>query len=223
LFNQPESVALICGNSTEPYWRRVLTYCAANSLQAMLDEYVHVLQESLGVADHHVEARIDRIAQAVAHSLTVRPSQIEVDRPVLEGNDFKMEQFQMRGRFAMRLADYKDDEGEAARLSNVRDAFNSPYRPFVLATSSIGQEGLVFHPYCYRVYHWKLPSNPVDLEQREGRVPRFRNHAVRLNVAAAYANELRASAGEIIDLWQALFDKAKAQSAEDDDLVPYWL
>src|SRR3546814_9477258 len=33
-----------------------------------------------------------------------------------------------------------------------------------------------FHPYCYRVYHWNLPSNPVDLEQREGRVHRYKGH-----------------------------------------------
>ena len=46
----------------------------------------------------------------------------------------------------MRLADYKDEEGGAARLGSVRDAFNSPFRPFVLATTSIGQEGLDFPP-----------------------------------------------------------------------------
>lgn len=45
----------------------------------------------------------------------------------------------MRGRFAMRLADYKDEEGGAACLSSVRDAFNSPFRPFALATTFVGQ------------------------------------------------------------------------------------
>nr|WP_270246095.1 helicase-related protein [Coprococcus sp. AM11-30B] len=42
-------------------------------------------------------------------------------------------------------------------------------RPFVLATTSIGQEGLDFHNYCCVIMHWNLPSNPIDLEQREGR------------------------------------------------------
>jgi hypothetical protein len=64
----------------------------------------------------------------------------------------------MRGRVAMRLADYRDEEGAVARLGGVRDAFNSPFRPFVLATTSIGQEGLDFHPYCYRVYDWNLKA-----------------------------------------------------------------
>src|SRR3954449_6642208 len=78
----------------------------------------------------------------------------------------------------------------ARRLGSGREAFNSPFRPFVLATTSIGQEGLDFHPYCYRVYHWNLPGNPVDLEQREGRVHRFKGHAVRLNVAHNHAADL---------------------------------
>jgi hypothetical protein len=47
----------------------------------------------------------------------------------------------------------------------------------------VGQEGLDFHPYCYRVYHWNLPSNPVDLEQREGWVHCFKDPAIRLNLA----------------------------------------
>ena len=32
--------------------------------------------------------------------------------------------------------------------------------------------------------HWNLPSNPVDFEQREGRVDRYKGHAIRKNVAA---------------------------------------
>ena len=32
-----------------------------------------------------------------------------------------------------------------------------------------------------------LPGNPVDLEQREGRIHRYKGHAVRRNVAASHA------------------------------------
>ena len=38
---------------------------------------------------------------------------------------------------------------------------NSPFWPFVLATTSVGQEGLDFQQYCHAVVHWNLPSNPV--------------------------------------------------------------
>ena len=49
------------------------------------------------------------------------------------------------------------------RKENIRNAFNSPMRPFVLATTSIGQEGLDFHNYCRVIMHWNLPSNPIDV------------------------------------------------------------
>ena len=88
----------------------------------------------------------------------------------------------------------------------------------------MGQEGLDFHQYCHAVVHWNLPSNPVDLEQREGRVHRFKGHAVRKNVATRYAADFMAEveAGED-DPWHTLFDMAKAGRAEGaTDIVPFW-
>src|SRR3546814_16165807 len=115
--------------------------------------------------------------------------------------------FQMRGRFAMRLADYSDEEGNVARLGTVREAFNSPFRPFVLATTSVGQEGLDFHPYCYRVYHWNLPSNPVDLAQPEGRVHRYKGNAVRLNLAQRQVQAVRGRGPAPSDPWAPMFNE----------------
>ena len=69
------------------------------------------------------------------------------------------------------------------------EAFNSPSRPFALASTSIGQEGQDFHPWCHAIVHWNLPGNPVDLEQRDGRVHRYEGHAVRRNVAARYGED----------------------------------
>ena len=34
--------------------------------------------------------------------------------------------------------------------------------------------------------HWNLPGNPIDLEQREGRINRFKCLAIRQNVADKY-------------------------------------
>ena len=66
---------------------------------------------------------------------------------------------------------------EDARQPEVRQAFNSPFWPFVLASTSVGQEGMDFHWWCHAVFHWNTPANPVDFEQREGRVDRYRGHA----------------------------------------------
>lgn len=69
--------------------------------------------------------------------------------------------------------------------------------------------------------HWNLPSNPVDLEQREGRVHRYKGHAVRKNVAAKHGvSVLR---GGTTDVWDALFEAAREESSNGRGLVPYWI
>ena len=84
----------------------------------------------------------------------------------------------------------------------------------------IGQEGLDFHPWCHRLVHWNLPGNPVDLEQREGRIHRYMGHSVRRYVAAAHAYDAFAawSAGD--DIWKLIFELANkaARAADISDL-----
>ena len=200
-----------------------MTFSAEHNLQAVLDEYTHFLVDAEGLGSRPPSERVAGLAKAMAAALSVRPSQIDVDDPKVDNAKLEIGKFQMRGRFAMRLADYRDEEGAVARLSGVRDAFNSPFRPFALATTSVGQEGLDFHPYCYRVYHWNLPSNPVDLEQREGRIHRFKGHAIRLNLADRQANIVRGCGTAPSDPWKMMFDAARAQTDVSTDLVPYWI
>lgn len=136
----------------------------------------------------------------------------------------------MRLRFAMRFGDERSEEQvlstdevePGTRKERVRAAFNSPLWPFVLATTSVGQEGLDFHPYCHAVMHWNLPANPVDLEQREGRIHRYKGHAIRKNVAAAFGTQALQS--EYEDPWQTAFELARrSRPSHESDLVPYWL
>ena len=95
------------------------------------------------------------------------------------------EKMRFRTSFAIRFGGRQTDDSKAVRREgDVQRAFNSPFWPFVLCSTSVGQEGLDFHRYCHAIVHWNLPSNPVDLEQREGRIHRFKGHAVRKNVAA---------------------------------------
>ena len=73
LFNAPDVIALIRGqNSAEPYWRRALEYCVAGCLQAVLDEYVHVLRESLGDAEAEAALLATDVADEIAAALNLR-------------------------------------------------------------------------------------------------------------------------------------------------------
>jgi len=71
------------------------------------------------------------------------------------------------------------------------------------------------------VVHWNLPGNPVDLEQREGRVHRYKGHAVRKNIAARWGAKIALNVAG--DPWQQMFDAADAEPGRPNDLVPYWL
>ena len=223
IYNQHDTVALLRRESDDRYWHGAIVHAARENLQAVMDEYVHCLVESEGLIVSPPHERVSGLGEAIHSVLSLRPSQIEVDDPQIRDGRLHIEKFTMRGRFAMRLADYRDEEGAAARLGGVRTAFNSPFRPFVLATTSIGQEGLDFHPYCHRVYHWNLPRNPVDLEQREGRIHRYKGHAVRLNIAGDQASAVRGRGTPPTDPWAAMFAAARAATDVESDLVPYWI
>lgn len=229
LFNSPEAVALIRGlDEREPYWRRVLEYALAGNLQAVMDEYVHVLKDALGhvgEADYEVvESVADRIQDALGlRTVSLRTDEISVDGDagVIELHDDEY----MRAHFAHRFGDESGTEEQAGhRAEQVRWAFNSPFWPFVLTTTSVGQEGLDFHTYCHAVEHWNLPSNPVDLEQREGRVHRFKGHAVRRNLAEDFGSRLFAEEERDVDPWRSLFRYGEvARDEGQSELVPFWV
>ena len=112
LFNLPEVTSMIRGmNGAEPYWRRVLEYCVNGCLQAVMDEYVHVLQESLGVVNKNQYDKADEVSCAVADAVSLRVAQPRVDdiRRNTDGVVAIDEQRIMRARFAMRFG---DDSGE---------------------------------------------------------------------------------------------------------------
>ena len=222
LFNLPESQYLIRAllRGKGPYWRQVLLYSLNGNLQAVLDEYTHGLREWLGIVDVARQGAVSKVAEGMAQALSMRSVDYKARDPHLDGDAARRS---MRSRFALQFGQRQTDEsGQLQRSAQVRAAFNSPFWPFVLASTSVGQEGLDFHLYCHAVMHWNLPSNPVDLEQREGRVHRYKGHAIRKNLAEQYRHI--ALQGEGHDPWQAMFDAAVADRADhENDLVPYWI
>ena len=225
LFNLFEAIAVVRRNAkTIPYWRRALEYGAAGCLQAVVDEHAHLVRDLEGLTDKDPEVKAEQIALAMQEALSLRASTSQADQfDVDEGGSANVEARRLRNNFALRFGNQRTEDGsDGVRTDRVRGAFNSPYRPFVLATTSFGQEGLDFHAYSHAVVHWNLPSNPVDLEQREGRVHRFKGHAVRKNVADCYGKQaIDASDG---DAWDRLFELAAENICEDGGgLKPYWV
>jgi hypothetical protein len=233
LFNLPEVTALLrTMNGDEPYWLRTLEYSAHGNLQAVLDEYAHVLPESLGHLEKSRPKLLRAVAEEMRRAIGVRAAQVGVDDFEQRDGEVMRVSERIRSRFAARFGEQEEDESRGerradssdaqTRTAQLRSAFNSPFWPFVLATTAVGQEGLDFHQYCHAVVHWNLPSNPVDLEQREGRVHRYKGHAVRRNVARQFGADALAAGS--VDVWGWMFDQARATRAVGvSDIVPFWV
>lgn len=227
LFNQSEAAAAVQlehPGRKRIYWDQLLDHCTAGNLQAVLDEHLHFEADGLALFDGTPEEKLQMAATALHSALTLRRASIDV-RGLGRGRRAGGERdvVRLRCRHGARFAEVKEADGAVSRLDAVRGAFNSPFRPFVLAATAVGQEGLDFHPWCHAVVHWNLPRSPVELEQREGRVHRYKGHAVRLNVARAIGLGGLRDRGKLPrDPWQALFEIA-AEHDRDNELSPCWL
>ena len=225
-----DTVDQFYGLSGDAYWKKILTYSKQGNLQAVFDEYVYLLSNGL---DKNNENRINIIHEKFLGSMNFR----KIPYSVETFDDFKSEIYEenqsealdednkkmkIRTHFAVPFAKGAGNDADTNRKTSVRDAFNSPFRPFVLASTSIGQEGLDFHNYCRRIVHWNLPSNPIDLEQREGRINRFACLAIRQNIAERYG--LKTDEFEN-NIWIEMFAKAikeKEKIGGVSDLIPFW-
>jgi hypothetical protein len=73
LFNLPESILLLRGlfGRELPYWDQVLHYCCDGNLQAVLDEYVHILIDLLSVDSGSVEGLRD-LGEAIGNAVSLK-------------------------------------------------------------------------------------------------------------------------------------------------------
>ena len=222
--NSPEATAIVklaAGKKNDDaHWENLLTYCKYGNIQAMFDEYAHLITNGLDNDEH----LIDRLHYTIVDSMNVRTTSYNIDTLnnfKARVNGKKEKAVSLRTHFAVAFTKGDGKEKDADRKKTVRNSFNSPFRRFVLASTSIGQEGLEFHNSCRRIVHWNLPSNPIDLEQREGRINRFECLAIRQNVAKRYGNiEFNKN------IWSELFEKAvkeeKIKNGHTSDLIPFW-
>lgn len=215
IFNTSEAISaidMLYGKaSDDAYYKNVLKYAVDGNLQAVLDEYAHMMDE----------ADSARRCEKMSDAIKIHTASYPVDtylsfKSEIEGN--KDRKISIRSHFAAGFYNAAGDSKTVQRKDSLRNAFNSPFRPFVLATTSIGQEGLDFHMYCRKIMHWNLPSNPIDLEQREGRINRYKCHAIRQNLAAKYGDVQFYQ-----DVWKEMFDAAlENEKGDNPELIPFW-
>jgi hypothetical protein len=181
------------------------------NLESVLDEHLAYLQ-GLGV-EEPPPARETRALAALQTALEGGAVSVRVHEVGRPGRTFPM-RCHAALPFGLTTTEIASEVTGKLRNDTLRTAFNSPFRPHVLATTSIGQEGLDFHAWCRHLVHWDLPGNPVDLEQREGRINRYAGLSVRQALAAG-TYPLPA----VESPWRTL---ASAQVQTLNGLAPWW-
>jgi hypothetical protein len=246
-FNRVHAQQIIRQHKARMRWRnvrgrdrgfaeRLLIYAADAHLQAVLDEFCYFQRPS----GHSKE--VDKSIKAAISHLgdiwTLSRGSPRTNAPSGKGKRVRIKADAETHTTHFALAFGEDvsreespgDSDDKLRKSVVREAFNSPFWPFVLATTSVGQEGLDFHLYCRDVLHWNLPSNPVDLEQREGRINRRDSLALRKSIVRDWPLEALWTGHDSIrqerNPWMQVFEKIAGHDSPQKykhGLYPHWI
>ena len=118
------------------------------------------------------------------------------------------------------------------RLDHIRERFQSPFYPFVLAASETAQEGVNLQNYCGTVLHWSVPSRLNTFTQEDGRVDRRDSITIRRQALYVYR---KAEEGKIPEDWSFYreeslqeiyrklgFDPEKLSEIVRGGLFPHW-
>lgn len=200
-------------NRGDNYLQSVLNYCSLGNLQAVIDEFLH-LKFPNAIGPNSYNSLYSHLEECF---LSDSDLTVETDQSFPLGRNNK---YRMRTGYAVPFGKKQNlfEDNSIKHSNNIRTAFQSPFYPFIIASTSVGQEGLDFHWYCRKIVHWNLPSNPQDLEQREGRINRYKCLAIRRNIAMIFP--------DIYD-WDKLFDTAnevvrKQFGKRYSEMVPNW-
>jgi hypothetical protein len=201
--------------------RRGQTYTKAIPEAVIAGNLESVLDEHLWITSQLDADAIARFPRALRQTLGLHEGRHHVHEPGA-GRDG----FQLRCHTAMPFADAKVENtlagGEGRlRTDDIRRSFNTPFWPHVLATTSLGQEGLDFHVWCRQLLHWDLCASPLDLEQREGRIQRFGGLSVR-SVLADKLRQQTLAVGGGVSPWTLLARHAERDLHDSSGLSPWW-
>jgi hypothetical protein len=200
----------------QPYTKAIPEAVVAGNLESVLDEH-------LWIASKLDADAIARFPRDLLKTLGLHEGRHRLHEPG-PGN----EGFTLRCHAAVPFADAKVENAltgveDRLRTDDIRRSFNTPFWPHVIATTSLGQEGLDFHVWCRQLLHWDLCSSPLDLEQREGRIQRFGGLSVRSALSENLRPRALDAAGEMTSPWAALAAQADHEFRHDaSGRTPWW-
>ena len=201
------------GNATEKFQRA----CTHGCLEAALDEHFWLRKSKVAPSE-----LIDDLAVALAANVGTFAFKDVGEKDRLRIRCHAAVPFGATESETQRQ-DRRADDPPAARAEEIRAAFNTPFWPHILVTTSVGQEGLDFHSWCDRLGHWDLCSSPVDLEQREGRIQRFGGLTVRRPLAQALGKTALDEARERgSSPWDVIAREADRSYGDDTGMSPWW-
>ncbi|WP_129125923.1 DEAD/DEAH box helicase family protein [Geomonas oryzae] len=210
----------------EEYPQTIQRLVVEGNLEATLDEHLWLLKTN------SIEGR--GLASSLLESLTIHAGNFFI-HPVQRGT---AKTFSLRVHCAMPFIDSEArpreevkggtpqgtlHEEKPLRTEDLRKAFNSPFWPHVLTTTSIGQEGLDFHYWCDTLVHWDLCRNPVDLEQREGRIQRFACLSVRKAIMRDKGDRVFPQLTRNTSPWERLAKVADSELKDQSGMAPWWI
>ncbi len=116
------------------------------------------------------------------------------------------------------------------RLEFIRERFQSPFYPFVLAASETAQEGVNLQNYCNTVFHWSVPSNLNTFVQEEGRIDRMNSLTIRRQLRWWYEKkgfeicdkDLSALFEKAIEVFEKEYGEEKLCQLKGNGLFPNW-
>jgi hypothetical protein len=221
------------GNPEEMFFSEAIRNAVMDgNLESVFDEHFWFLSKD-GSGDWGVRL------EEVEKSLRLRDASVtfhEGEEFLADGSENKASTFTVRCHVAVALAEARNSgkniqspkvsgsaelEDSPLRPDEIRKAFNSPFWPNVLVTTSIGQEGLDLHPWCNSIAHWDLASSPIALEQREGRITRFASLSVRRAIARKLHSKLELTVRQ--SPWSQLALLADSQLSDSSGMSPWWI
>lgn len=207
--------SLLCKRG-ESYPDALLRVVVDGNLEAVLDEHLWIISQLQSLDG-------EELADELRDGLTLK-SGLYYFHPIQGQRDAT---FSLRCHVAMPFVQarvsYLENGEKPIRTDEMRRAFNTPFWPYILATTSVGQEGLDFHAWCDTLVHWDLCRNPVDLEQREGRIQRFGGLSIRRAIAKELRNVAMAERRHGESPWTRIASIANETMSDPSGLAPWWV